>query len=205
MQITLNSANIVILAENHNPAIVSVEWLKNKSIFDEEATNNFTNTPVFSFVEFPSFQLIVEPIRLQIALKTPSEENIPRLEKAGQNYIKALPETPYSAVGLNYTWMVAFDDQEVACQFLKNLLVADDKRLSDGLGTEYYEVGGILIVNEDVFRIRVIIERSAQSPTDISCHFNYHANVKDIQQVQQAIAAFQCKKEDSKQIVSRLF
>ena len=142
---------------------------------------------------------------MQIALKAPSENNVSRLERAACNYTKALPETPYRAVGLNYIWMVRAEAQEDVSKILKELFLADAGRIKESLGVEEYQAGGILVFGEEPFRVRLVIERSAQSEADILCNFNYHANVRNFHETFEAIAAFQRKSEDSKRIISRLF
>jgi len=204
MQIKLSSTNIVVLAKNHNPAIASTDWLKSEGIFDEKAINS-TNTSVFSFFESEGFLLTVTPEHLQAALKSPIESNVPRLQKSVSTYIKALPHTPFTAVGLNYIWTLGFDTQENASIYLKNLFIVDDNKIKTSLGKNNYQAGGILVFEDEIFRVRLLAEIVKQAPENISCNFNYHADVKNSQDVLQAISVFQCKNTESKQIVSHLF
>jgi hypothetical protein len=197
-------ANIVVLAKNHNPAIASVDWLK-KIISDEEDAINFTNTPVFSVCEFQSFIFTVTPDHLQVVPKTPSEPNVPKLQKVVSNYIEALPETPYTAVGLNYIWIVSFDSQEDASGLLKRLFIADESRIKTSLERNNYQAGGILVFEDEIFRTRLLVEAVKEFPNNISCNFNYHSDVKDFKYALQAISVYQEKNIESKQIVSHLF
>lgn len=204
MQIKLSGTNIVILAKNHNPAIASADWLKSEGVFEEKAINS-TNTSVFSFFESESFLLTVTPDLLQAALKNPIEPNVPRLQKSIYTYVKDLPHTPFTAIGLNYIWIVGFDNQEHASRSLKNLFIVDENKIKTSLGRKNYQAGGILVFEDVIFRVKLLIEIVKQSPENISCNFNYHADVKNSQDVLQAISVFQCKHTESKQIVSHLF
>ena len=107
MEISLRVANIVILANTHNPSIISKEWLKEREVI-EEAVVNFTHTPVFSIVETNNFLFIVNPDRLEISIKSTTTENMENLPRIVKKYINRLPETPYTAIGFNYIYHVNF-------------------------------------------------------------------------------------------------
>ena len=68
MEISLIGANIVVLAENHNPSIISKDWLSQKGIIKDNVIS-FTHTPAFSVVETENFSFFVDPDRLQLTLK----------------------------------------------------------------------------------------------------------------------------------------
>ena len=68
MQVVLTQSNIVILVSNHDPGIVSKEWLNQEGILTEVPVN-YINTPGFSLVETENYSLHIDPQRINISLK----------------------------------------------------------------------------------------------------------------------------------------
>ena len=122
---SLSGANVVILAKNHNPSIVSKEWLVQKKIIEEPVVS-FVHTPAFSVVEADNFRLVVDPDRLQISVKNFDPKNIENLPKITDNYVNQLPETPYTAIGFNYSYRVATEKRDLKDIFLLMLKNLED-------------------------------------------------------------------------------
>jgi hypothetical protein len=78
---TLSGTNIVILARNYNPSIVSKEWLYEKNIVRETVTN-FVHTPPLSVVETERISFVLDENRLQISLKSITTDSIESLPKS---------------------------------------------------------------------------------------------------------------------------
>lgn len=173
MKITLSVANIVVLAKRHNPGIPSKDWLKSKRII-KEVPMNFVNTPVFSMLETKNFVLTVDEKRLQISAKKPSNKNLKQIVDMAQVYVKALPETPYNALGLNFIWTAIPATEENGFKFLKKLFVADEKKLSNFLPSTDYYVGSNIYYSYSDFRVTLKIEPLLKSKGHISLNFNYH-------------------------------
>jgi len=98
-----SSANIVILASNYNPSIVSKEWLYQKGIFTE-TVRNFVHTPVFALVESEGFGLVVDEERLQITVRKVTQDSLNASASIAEKFVSILPETPYKSIGLNYRY-----------------------------------------------------------------------------------------------------
>src|ERR1700687_1593386 len=101
----LVNANIVLLAENHNPSIATKDWLQYKLIIPEKPIN-FANLPVLSRYESENFSFFVDPNRLILEAKNQRPETIEALPQIVRAYAEALPETSYSALGLNFRWRI---------------------------------------------------------------------------------------------------
>src|SRR5207253_8065118 len=95
--------NVVVTANQFNPSIVTQFWLVKEGVASE---NEFEGSCIFtegvSQVQTKTFQLVVVPQMLQF---TPS----PDAEKQGDlasakvgKIVRALPHTPYTAIGLNF-------------------------------------------------------------------------------------------------------
>ena len=106
MQLSWAGANIVVLARSHNPTIISTEWVQRNHLVDEPAIN-FAHTPVLSMYQSATFQLLVEPERLQLALRVVSEANLQALGAGISNYATVLGHVPYRALGVNFQWQLS--------------------------------------------------------------------------------------------------
>jgi len=65
---SLIGASIVVLAKNHNPSIISKDWLIQNKIIEEEILN-FTHLPIVSIIETNNINLFVDPNKLQLTIK----------------------------------------------------------------------------------------------------------------------------------------
>ena len=123
MEISLIGVNIVVLAKNHNPSIISKDWLSQKKIIKDNVIS-FTHTPAFSVVETENYSFYVDPDRLQLTLKNDIINRVDLLPEMILAYISALPEVPYLAVGFNFSYNLKTDDsalRKINCSILRNL------------------------------------------------------------------------------------
>jgi hypothetical protein len=134
---SLKSFNITIFAKNHNPTIISKEWLMNKKILDEKI-NNFAHTPVFSIIETENYDLIVDPERLYLVGKKTNDKDIKRLIEIAKKYSEILPEIPYKRLELRYVYEIESDEKH-----LKELFAKNDKLFKSLFG-EKYQISGTI-------------------------------------------------------------
>lgn len=195
MELSLGGANIVILAKNHNPTIVSKEWLTQKKIIGGDIVN-FAHTPAFSVVETDIFGFIVDPERLQISVKKDIPENIENLPKVAKTYISELPETPYTAIGFNYLYEV------ITKQSLKNILSPNDEKFKR-LFSEDYQLGGNIRFRFEDFLVRINFK--PVNDERIVADFNFHFNSEDIGEIIEKIEMYNTIKRKSEEILEGLF
>ena len=197
MRVVLTQANIVILASNHNPGIVSKEWLNQKGIFTETATK-FVHTPEFSLIETDNYLLHIDPQRLNIGLKTPNEERLAGLPAIATQYIDALQETPYRAVGLNSNWVVQLESPDV----LKGIFVTNQTQLDAIFHEGQYDIGGIVIYDYDPFRLQLTIKPDKDN--NVRLDFNYHSDVSEVDALSERIRHFDKITEHAHNIAIKL-
>ncbi len=199
MDISLIGANIVILAKNHNPSIISKEWLSQKNIFVDNFIN-FTLTPAFSIVETESFSLVVDPDRLQLAVKVDIQNNIDALEQSILTYVQALPEVPYTAIGFNFLYNI-----EARKDIIKEILHPPDE-IFKKLFSENYQLGGIIKFNSDGFLVTINLQPNINNKyNEIRADVNFNYLLRDSSETSDIIEKHNQMKEMSGNILERLF
>ena len=177
---TLGATNVVILARNYNPSIVSKEWLYEKNIV-REAVSNFIHTPPLSVVETEQISFVLDENRLQISLKGITIESVEILPEIAAAFVSCLPETPFIAVGFNYTYHIPKENSR-----LKALFVLDDTELKK-LFSENCDVG--LIVS---FPFKEFIGRMSAPPAKSEANkavvdFNFHSDAHGVDDVKERL------------------
>lgn len=196
MEISLIGANIVVLAENHNPSIISKDWLSQKGIIKDNVIS-FTHTPAFSVVETENFSFFVDPDRLQLTLKNDFINKVDFLPEMILSYTSALPETPYIAVGFNFSYNLNKEDntlQEIYCY--------DNKKFKS-LFTEDYQLGSIIKYKFSNFAVSFTIQ--PDSDNNIKADFNFHCQLTDSININECIRKYKIAKEYSKTTLERVF
>jgi len=201
MKLTLTGANIVVLADSHNPSIASKDWLLSNGIFVEEP-EKFMHSPVLALYESARFILTVDPQRLQVTLKQPKVEALKELPEIVKRYVERLPQTPYRAVGLNYAWHAAKEEGESPVHHLKSLFVGDARRLGLVTDGKEWTIGGILRWRADAFVVRLMVEPTAEPSEGISLDFNFHREVRGANEALEGIGMFESHGVDSREVAT---
>lgn len=177
---TLRGTNIVILARNYNPSIVSKEWLYEKNIVKETVTN-FVHTPPLSVVETERISFVLDENRLQISLKSITTESIESLPKIAAGFVSCLPETPFVTIGFNYSYNIPKETSR-----LKSLFAIDDTKLKE-LFSENCEVGLIVSFPFKAFIVRMTAPPIRGKITRITMDFNFHSDSRGAVEVKKRL------------------
>lgn len=194
---TLSGTNIVILARNYNPSIVSKEWLYEKNIVRETVTN-FVHTPPLSVVETERISFVLDENRLQISLKSITTENIESLPKIAAGFVSCLPETPFVAVGFNYSYNIPKETSR-----LKTLFALDDTKLKE-LFSENCEVGLIVSFPFKAFIVRMSAPPAKGKATRITIDFNFHSDSRGADEVKKTLKLHPKTIEKTEEILREL-
>lgn len=174
MRISLNGADLVILASSHNPSIMSPEWLEKYEIVNEEP-KQFVHTRDFSLFESESYSLIIDQQRMQVSLRTPSKEKLRSMAEIGAKYIQLLHHIPYQAIGINFLLHKIAEQGEILPKIRVAIGGIDD--LPHAIEGHELRLGCIIQANKDPYVLRLIIE--PQNESILSYSFNYHHVLKD--------------------------
>ena len=188
MDPVLVQGNIVIVAPDHRPNVVSKEWLYQKNIL-KEAALNFVHHQNFSLVETTNFSVNVVQQLLTIAAKNSNQEMLLRLQTITKRYVEALPDVSYNAIGLNSNWSIRSTNSDL----LKSKFVVDKEQFSETFrGKENYKIGGIVYYEYDPFRVQLtIVPQQNNLESDlINASFNYHLDIINHDDLSTAISGF---------------
>lgn len=171
-----SSANIVILASNYNPSIVSKEWLYQKGIF-AEAVKNFVHTPVFSLVESERFSLTVDEQRLQLVARKVTEDDLSALLAVAERFVRTLPETPYRALGFNYHYAMPKERYD-----LDAILCPDNAKIGELLSPNY-GLGATVLFDFEKFIVTLTISPSFGKQHQVRMSLNFHSEARNADEV----------------------
>lgn len=110
----LGLASIVLLAQNHNPSILAPEFLESKKIL-EGKVSKFAHTPVVSVVEYTDKNLTLNVTPDLFSLNFGgqiTDDSLKEMVRIVISYFSYLPETPITAVGINFHGELSFRSEE---------------------------------------------------------------------------------------------
>ena len=197
MEPTLNQASIILAASDHEPDIVTKEWLEKNSILKEKPIE-FVYRQGRLFVETENYSINLVEQQLKIAAKNSNTEVLNNLQAIANQYIETLPKLSYSAVGLNYNWQVLSTDADL----LKKTFVANPKKFDKAIPDETYGVGGFIYYQHPPFQVHLLIISGPDKA--IVADFNYHLDITDPQQLRQKISQFTDIIEEARDTIRKL-
>ncbi len=192
-----NNANIVIMASNYNPSIVSKEWLYQRDIFTE-SVDNFVHTPMLALVENQNFGFVVDEQRLQLVIKRVTQDNLTNSSAMARRFVDVLPETPYKAVGLNYRYTLT----EKSCN-LRTLWAPKPAKLRT-VFSQHYQLGAMIVFSFESFVATFTVTPSLTKEQPIRIAFNFHANVANTEEVRARIASQTTTLQKAESIIQEL-
>lgn len=145
--------NIVIVAKNLNPSIFTQIWLAKIGVFEEdefEKESFFSPTAVN--IQTPNVDLLIVPDRLQLKFKT-DEKQEEIITKTIGNIVKALPHTPYTAIGLNFDLILEPFDQSQYPKAIRELFLSDNNPIGGIFNTDDSRFGTYM--SREVFEMRL--------------------------------------------------
>jgi len=194
MPIELARSNLVIAAHQFNPSIFSQLWLVRNGIVRED---EFSPGCLFSDqavnVECEHFALLVVPPQMQFAPKVPPESEAELVEQKVGAIVRALPHTPYSAIGLNFIWHVEPEDGDVGAM-TRALFFNADRSTCQVFDAEDARFGAYF--SRDLFGCRLkldvkpIIRQTGDERREVvQFAFNFHLDVP--QETDEIVAAIE--------------
>lgn len=166
----LRKASIVILAQAHNPSIVSPDWVQNVLLV-KESPSNFVHTPPFSLFDSASYLLTVDTGRLELASKVLDEEHISVCGQVAGTYFRMLPHIPYRSVGLNYIWEYTPESDKQPFPQVK--VVIDGLNLNQVFNARSIKYGGTVKVKLKPYMLTMKIDYEDDRTIVFNYNFSY--------------------------------
>lgn len=114
MSIQLGNSNAVITAHHFNPSIVNQIWLVDNGIVDrDEFKSGCLFSDMLSNVQTTAFSLFVSPDQLQFTPLGPRSQHARIVADKLGRLVELLPHTPFSALGLNFTWQFRPESEDL--------------------------------------------------------------------------------------------
>lgn len=209
MEVNLDGANIVVLAQTNNPTIASRDWLISRGIFAEEDfagfEDKFTHTPVFARYETRLFVLFVDEGRLQVIAKDMSADVLGVLPEKVRAYVTHLPETPYTALGNNFRFAAEFPGRDEREAFLAECFRG--KRL-DGVeraAGAALQCSGAVLYRAEGAQVRVVVEPHRAKPEQALFDLNFHHDAPGCDRVTEALEKWETCRERAQGLVAAFF
>jgi len=125
MNIVLENSSIVIIAKDFNVSIFKPFWLLKNNIFrEEELQGNIVITPPAVQIPTQNFQFTVLPDRLQVFMSRKYPDAEADIARIIGGVVKTLPHTPYTAVGLNFNYLVAPEAEDAFSNWNRDLFAS---------------------------------------------------------------------------------
>jgi len=177
----LESAAVVIAANQFNPSVFSELWLFRHDIATAEELDQ-VESKIFSEavvqVVTGTFNLTILPHQLMFATKDPVDPTGLILERMGR-LIDLVPHTPFQAVGVNFLWQI---EPSSTRDMSKRLFMPDDSPLLTEFSSPDCFFGGYL--SKDILNCRLklnIMPTTEQAEGEkvhrLHMNFNFHKDI----------------------------
>ncbi len=206
-------SNAVVLAENLNPSIFRETWLVKEHVFAEgeiEQGSFFSSVSVN--VLTPNAELLIVPERLQLTFKTNEKQDEIIMNIIG-NVVKALPHTPYKAMGFNFDWVAEPTDQNEFPKTVQEMFLSDKNPLRNVFNTEDARFGMYVSMDELEMRLRLNIKPIIGSGEKagkeaLKFYFNFHKSInnreKAVEIISETVGKWLAAKKISEDIVKEV-
>jgi len=191
MNRVMENSSVVIIAKDFNLSILKPLWLMNNKIFrPEELEGDIVVTPPAVQIQSVNFQFVALLDRLQVSIPRVYGNGQSDINRVCGGIVKALPHTPYTAIGLNFHYLGAPQSREEFASWEKELFASPWAREIEGSQAENARFGSYLSFDAIGTRLKIDIKPtnaggsigglcSSWHPGQelIRVHFNYHTDV----------------------------
>lgn len=196
MKMEMNPANVVIIARQFNPSIISQYWLIKNGIFaEEEIQPDSVFSPVIANVQSMDCQLLVLPEQIQFTFKVDKHPGQELLISRLGKIVEALPHTPFVAAGLNFSWQVYEEDEATSAALGRKLFFRDSSPLFSFFDTDDARFGSYM--SRDILGCRlkldikpVTISSQEGKSNRLQFGFNFHLQLDSDDKAKQIMHLF---------------
>ncbi|MCF7960595.1 MAG: hypothetical protein K9M08_07620 [Pirellula sp.] len=188
-------ANAVVAAHQFNPSVVSQLWLVDHGIVlreEFEAGKGSVFSDMMVNVASEKLTMLVTPDQVQFSPTQPPPNEDGIVENRLGRLVRTLPHTPFSACGLNFTWLLEDDD---VIQVAKCLFFIPDSPLHHAFDVENSRFGGYMSKPALGGRLKLDIKPfslripNGESTERLQFAFNFHVDVPQASSGVEAVVA----------------
>ncbi len=111
MAVKLVNASAVVVGHDVNLSIFRPPWLRDQKILsDEELAGDVLITPPMVRIPAPSFELLILPDRVQVRPSDDPGKAQGDILRVLGGIVSTLPHTPFTAIGLNFDYVMTPDE-----------------------------------------------------------------------------------------------
>lgn len=212
---TMSNHNIVVVAKNLNPSIFSQNWLIKRGIFSEgDIEGAFLFSPMAVNVQTPQVELLIVPERLQLKFRTDDDHDEINKRIIG-NIVTALPETPYTGMGLNIDWIITPHDQSEFPNAIREMFMSDKNPLESKFSNRDARFGVYMSMDMLEMRLKLnikpiksVIGKEKIEKEGLSFNFNFDKRIdnqeKAVDIIMETLNKWSQAKEDSEKMVKEI-
>ncbi len=176
-------ANAVVAAHQFNPSVVSQLWLVDHGIVlreEFEAGKGSVFSDMMVNVASDKLTMLVTPDQVQFSPTQPPPNEDGIVENRLGLLVRTLPHTPFTACGLNFTWLL--DDEDVV-EVAKRLFFVPDSPVHRAFEVENSRFGGYMSKPAFDGRLKLDIKPltlrtpNGESTERLQFAFNFHLDV----------------------------
>ena len=176
----LIQSTAVLTANTFNIPIFQQVWLIDNGIFSKE---DFAGQTLFSplAINIPhnNYEFLAIPERVQVRILQEQENAKDTFRRIIVGIAKALPHTPFQALGLNFEVLVYSEDKESFQKNIRNTFMPSIPALSSILSNGDERFGSY--ISQDIFdcRVKIDIKPVIHEGIDkLLLVFNFHKNIE---------------------------
>ena len=201
--------NVIVTANDFNITLVTQMWLINNGIVREEefAVGPNLFTPAFVQVATPHFNLLVIQNQLQYLPIGDEANKQDIISNRLARFVSVLPHTPYTAVGLNFTWHYTPPENVTVKDIGRRLFFKADTPFARSFDSNDAKFGAYYSKNVPPFRLKLAanaidITRPNQPVEErIQLAFNYHLDSQNVTEIVNAMQRWSEIKQHSSSLV----
>ena len=193
-------ASIVLLAEAHNPSILSPDWLKRNQVIIENPVQ-FVLTPDFAIFESKKYNLIVDRQRLQLIAKKPTKQNANSIMEIIIKYVEILSHIPYLRLGFNFEWLAEENETSMPPEIKLSLGTITD--MSPLIPDHELCYGSIISAKAKDYQLRLSIIPTNEDAVTYRFNFDYTIKDTEVEKIVEFFRSYTEKYEFASSIVKK--
>jgi len=161
--------------------------------------------PPLTVANSKTVKLVCEPQKLQIALNNPVNGNIEDVAKVIKSIVEKLPETNYTALGINFQGRLDFSSKKESFDFIKKYISVEAipgfcNKDDDSLGVV------VSLIKDKISGSRLTIKMLPGIETKRQKHiliidFNFHNDVKSLDEIKIKLGNVRSKEQKSLELL----